>query len=135
MLRASQAAVISGHEEVEDCSPEWIQKIDRAIQAREGAYGSIRYVFPSFSQSFENCIGFKPGTKILEPYVYMTHLRCMDVLKQKYRDQGCTVSEGFHYVPGFYMESQHFIDIAWKPGWLDTYYDWKDRWLGSVKKK
>lgn len=121
---------VSGKEE---CS-EWINKIDEWIEAQPRTRHRTRYVFPSFSQSLDLDLSFVDYEfQGLEEDQHMTYIKCMDKIKQYHRDQGRTVSEGYYRVPNTPSQDQDFLDIAWKPGWSDVYYDWKDRWLGSIK--
>jgi hypothetical protein len=134
-MNAEQTRAIYVSEE-DNRSPEckrWMKKIGEDIQVQAKTNHSMRYVFPSFSQSLELYTDDEFGPELLDVTRYHTHPGCVDTIKQRLRDQGCTVSRGYYRVDNTPSQDQDFLDIAWNPGWWDTYYDWKDRWWGSLK--
>lgn len=115
MLSAEQVRKMYTREECRECPPEcadWIGKIDAEIQRKGTLAHNMRYAFPSRDA---------------------THYSCMTRIKQHYRKQGFAISEGVYYNPAAASADMDFLDIAWKPGWGEWYYDLKDHWLGSIR--
>jgi hypothetical protein len=89
---------------------EWANKIRVTIKQVHDM-GRVRYVFPLSEDAGE----------------------FIEEIKEELRRWGNVVSAGIYVKQMQPSGYQYFLDIAWKPTAKDRYYQWKDRWFGSVK--